>query len=279
MERQRLHDLVQEPLTMEPTDIAGLEELRRKYPWFSSAHLLLAIGELKEERIGAPEVLSRTAIAIPERKVLFKHSAEDKQGADTVKPVLKVIPSDDDGDTPLHEVGSISLEVEDPLEKLIREETIRSSVSIELLEQGLAAWETPEKENAPEETVEIPDNSSENEDEEHVFSGRKRFIDWLDPDKVTGDTTEESAIAAADITLARQKVEFFSPTRMAKKSLEDTDGLVTETLARIYLQQGNPEKAIEAYRRLSLKNPHKSSYFAALIREIEDKERNKDLNK
>lgn len=47
------------------------------------------------------------------------------------------------------------------------------------------------------------------------------------------------------------------------------DALMTETLARVYLQQKNYKKAIQAYKILILKNPEKSGYFADQIRAIE----------
>jgi hypothetical protein len=65
------------------------------------------------------------------------------------------------------------------------------------------------------------------------------------------------------------KAEFFTPQQAAKRSLDDKAGLVTETLARVYAQQGNLPKAIEAYKRLALKYPEKSAYFAALQKELE----------
>jgi hypothetical protein len=53
------------------------------------------------------------------------------------------------------------------------------------------------------------------------------------------------------------------------KSLAENDELITETLASIYFQQKNYEKAQQAYHKLSLKYPEKSVYFAARIKEIE----------
>jgi len=66
--------------------------------------------------------------------------------------------------------------------------------------------------------------------------------------------------------------EFYSPGNMARQSAVDHEDLISETLARIYAQQGNIPKAIDAYKRLSLKIPEKSSYFAALIKELEQKD-------
>ena len=43
---------------------------------------------------------------------------------------------------------------------------------------------------------------------------------------------------------------------------------MTETLAKVYLEQGHYEKAINAYEILSLKYPQKSSLFANQIKAI-----------
>lgn len=53
------------------------------------------------------------------------------------------------------------------------------------------------------------------------------------------------------------------------------DQLMTETLARVYLEQRNFNKAIRAYKILILKNPKKSGFFADQIRAIEKLQENK----
>ncbi|MDG5492766.1 hypothetical protein [Psychroserpens sp. SPM9] len=52
------------------------------------------------------------------------------------------------------------------------------------------------------------------------------------------------------------------------------DGLMTETLARIYLEQNNYEKAIQSYKILSLKYPEKSGFFADQIKAVKELQQN-----
>lgn len=57
----------------------------------------------------------------------------------------------------------------------------------------------------------------------------------------------------------------------ARKSAEDHNDVVSETLANIYIEQMLYRKAIETYEKLSLKFPEKSRYFADLIKSLEKK--------
>lgn len=56
---------------------------------------------------------------------------------------------------------------------------------------------------------------------------------------------------------------------------DDEDDLVTEELAEIYRRQGLNDEACAIYRKLSLRNPEKSVYFAELIDEITSEEKNR----
>ncbi len=55
---------------------------------------------------------------------------------------------------------------------------------------------------------------------------------------------------------------------MAVNSIAKEDGLASESLAEIYIKQGKYDKAMDMYRKLSLRNPQKNAYFARKIEEV-----------
>ena len=65
-----------------------------------------------------------------------------------------------------------------------------------------------------------------------------------------------------------------APQDISSDSSREDDEFMTETLARIYVQQGYYLKAIQAYEKLSLKIPEKSVYFASQIEMVRDRIKN-----
>lgn len=58
---------------------------------------------------------------------------------------------------------------------------------------------------------------------------------------------------------------------IARQSVARPEGVASETLARIMIEQGKYRRAIAMYRELSLRYPEKSATFAAIIDELQQK--------
>ena len=112
------------------------------------------------------------------------------------------------------------------------------------------------------------------ENEKHSFS------EWLSITKISKIKRDSSnnidMFISSDHKINVKKNQFFSAPESAKESLIEKNNIVTETLAKVYLEQHHFEKAIESYQKLILKYPKKSVFFAERIDLINKiKEQNK----
>ena len=87
----------------------------------------------------------------------------------------------------------------------------------------------------------------------------KSFTEWL---KTIRQMPPQQIAAMSTDTGSEEKV-----VQLATHSL-DEENIDTETMAGVWIKQGQPEKAIRIYEKLSLLNPSKSSYFAVLIEKL-----------
>ena len=133
----------------------------------------------------------------------------------------------------------------------------------------------------------IEKENSDSVTSEYNFDSTKphSFIEWLnyktnaiEIESVENISEEKiSNIDAADLIdkflreapkMSKPKTEFYNAVNMAKQSLADDITFVSETLAKIFVMQGNYNKALQAYENLRLKYPEKRLYFAAQIKNL-----------
>jgi hypothetical protein len=142
-------------------------------------------------------------------------------------------------------------------------------------------------EKVPEEIPEIHElkATGDQDDEDKSLMVVMSFSEWLlhfknSTEKMKEETKDQKALKtmwqkeklAAAIEEENEEIPE-NVFEMAVNSIAKEEGLVSEPLAEIYIKQGKYDRAIEMYRKLSLRNPQKSVYFARKIEEaLKDKE-------
>jgi len=135
------------------------------------------------------------------------------------------------------------------------------------------------------ETVVRGEEDAEAEHEPETATGpvHEELLELLPDDTITGkESAEESVrvLTPADLidrfitispTIERMKPGEVQPVRdLSEPGDEEEATFITETLAKIYVNQGYYTKAIIIYQKLSLQYPEKSAYFAGRIEKIEE---------
>ena len=101
---------------------------------------------------------------------------------------------------------------------------------------------------------------------------QKNFVDWLivsdlkPIDRSNNDTVSNKLISKRP--LQSEKVDKQINKSESNNDMISQAGFMTETLAKLYLEQKNYDRAIQSYKILILKFPEKSSYFANQIKKI-----------
>ncbi len=298
MKQTELIQLISTPYKSVYSDMEKLQEVKKQFPFFQSAHMLLTLVSKKYDSGVYQDTLRKTAITIPNRARLYSLLNSTDVVEEMVEEVvqqkqtseiehLKAIELHSDKQKPTEE------ELTQQVEKEMEKQLITAFVEKEVLKTH--DWYKPK------EKKELKKKEEKSEKKEEINAGS--FSDWLQAlkkaDRIEVGTEtkteeveeEESRIItdfkkpddkkAAEKAIIDKIIEaepgnirldpnqkFFEANQKAKESLLENEHLVTETLAKIYALQGNVPKAIRAYEILSLKFPQKSAYFASLIENL-----------
>ena len=193
----------------------------------------------------------------------------------------------DEDTTPYVVASEVKTEEEITIESTI-ERIIDTNDDI-IVEESNSEENTSEENKILEEKLEIGKPLDFNQSEKHSFQ------EWLQLTKfapiereieekiaVKEDEKEDEKLKKIDIIdrfiELNPKIspvkEIVSTPLNISKSIEEPTHLMTETLAKIYLEQKKYQKAIQAYEILILKYPEKSSFFANRIKDIKDLQQN-----
>lgn len=260
MVRTDFSDVIENPLHLDQLPSSEIREVIREFPYFSAAHLLLTKKLKQEDSLSYEKQLNLTAAYVPSRKVLYNliHGDQDKWevtfGNESVEKAPYV--AEESIIEPVEELPEIKPE-DDELDKLIRSQAAQHYVF------------DPEPKSATEEVHSIPEASA---DQRLEFTGWLDYFEGhrIDPIELQHKMIDEFIQHEPEIII---KAPADAPAQnLARDSSRDLEeDMVTETLAKIHLDQGNRSKAIEIYERLKLKYPEKSPYFAAQIEFIKQK--------
>ncbi|MCH9659352.1 MAG: hypothetical protein K0U54_00415 [Bacteroidetes bacterium] len=297
MNTQNYIALLANPQRLTDEGMQELETILARYPYFQSARALQLKGLKNQNSFLYNDALKVTAAYTTDRDILFEyitsesfaqHDISEKilQQSDAVKELDVVIAED------VSEKHSLALH--DSLQKEIKKaeaildpalfEPKEAIPPVEIFEEKPIVEEKEkqvEKPN-PETTLGLDKPLDFTQRDTHSFS------EWLKLTKATPIQREKIAPEVKNVGQEAKDRKFeliekfiqespkLEPRQTTKKNknlakpyTQSPDTLMTETLAKVYLQQKNYKKAIQAYKILILKNPEKSGFFADQIRAIE----------
>ena len=252
--------LLNKPETINEKQTIALENVVLQFPYFQAARALHLKGLFNQESFRYNYELKKTAAYTTDRSILFEFITSDNFTAIQQEKIDEIQRSLLDIEVHYMEEVIVLPEIEttvSPEETL----TVESSkeTSEEKLEIGKPLPFTPTERHSFQEWLQLTKISP-------IIRENEEKIIQNDPEKQKKLEIIDKFIEA-NPKIAPVK-ETTKPPANISKSVEEPTHLMTETLAKVYLEQKKYTKAIQAYEILILKYPEKSYLFANRIEDI-----------
>jgi len=290
--------LVQHPQEVTALQTEALKTVLEDFPYCQSARAIYLKGLKNKESFTYNQELKKTASYTSDRSILFDYitsqefiqneiSQHIKQNAEHVKDIQV-------------DVEDISVNkkvtLDDGLKQQIKDTTGVLDPDLfqpkiertKIANFNVEASQQKEEDKEPQETA-TPETTTASQilnlgkPLEFDHNETHSFNEWLKLARYTPIEREENK---EEIKTDREKkfdlIEKFitknpklKPAKTAKANINiaeeqmiQPEALMTETLARIYVEQKNYKKALQSYKILSLKYPEKSGFFADQIKAV-----------
>ncbi len=270
MNTQEYISLLNRPSAITPIQAAELENLLAEFPFLQNARALYLKALYNQDSYRYNNELKKTAAYTTDRSVLFEFITSEnfrslqKDYFDREQLAIQEISI-----TTVEEIKTITAP---PEKDKLEESIIRTIKGAENAEKNNVKTEETAKANL---SIGTPIPFQKNE--KHSFS------EWLQLSSIKhiNREQEENKKPAGGLDTKLEIIDRFiesNPKITPVKSTatpasvdinsSDNSSLMTETLAKVYLEQKKYTKAIQAYEILILKYPEKSVFFADRISDI-----------
>jgi hypothetical protein len=237
MKTETITSLIKSPEKLKASDEKIFNEIVEKYPYFQAAQALHLKLLKQEDSFEFKKYLRLAALHTTNRRILFDFINRDLKSQESV--VLKITK---------HEEDTKEAENKDTSDII----QVKTKVNTSNEKHSFSEWLNLTKLKP----IEVKNTTDSEKDKLNKPSKELLIENFIKNNPRISKSSSSQSI----------------PSNPVKS--EPSQQMMTETLAKIYLEQKKYDRAIQAYNILILNNPKKSSFFADQIKKIESLKEN-----